>query len=99
MARESAPGRLALVQDFVNTDDIEEATDALPDPAALATWLRERDLLDAGAKATARDLTRAREVRDALRALAIANNGEPLDPVAVERLDRAAADAKLAIAF
>ena len=99
MAPNSAPGRLGVVQDFVNTEDIEEGTDALGDAASLVAWLGERGLLDGARKATARDLARAHEVRDALRALTIANNGEPLDAGAVERLDRAAADAKLSVRF
>jgi predicted RNA-binding Zn ribbon-like protein len=93
------PGRLVLVQDFVNTEDLEEGTDALSDPGSLAAWLHERDLLDGAAKASARDVAQAQAVRAALRALAIANNDEPLDAGAVERLDRAAADAKLSVRF
>jgi predicted RNA-binding Zn ribbon-like protein len=34
-----APGRLALLQAFVNTLDIEQATDELSSPAALDGWL------------------------------------------------------------
>jgi predicted RNA-binding Zn ribbon-like protein len=34
-----APGELALVQGFVNTRDIEQATDELASPAELAGWL------------------------------------------------------------
>jgi len=79
MAPNTAPGRLVLVQDFVNTEDFEEGTDALGDPGSLAAWLREHGLLDGPPKAGARDVTKAREVRDALRALTVANNGEPLD--------------------
>jgi predicted RNA-binding Zn ribbon-like protein len=40
-----APGDLALVQRFVNTRDIELATDDLASPAALAGWLQHAGLL------------------------------------------------------
>jgi len=39
-----APGRLALLQAFVNTLDIERATDELSSPAALDGWLRSANL-------------------------------------------------------
>jgi predicted RNA-binding Zn ribbon-like protein len=39
-----APGRLALLQAFVNTLDIEQATDELSSPAALDGWLRSAGL-------------------------------------------------------
>jgi predicted RNA-binding Zn ribbon-like protein len=39
-----APGRLALLQAFVNTLDIEHATDELSSPAALDGWLRSAGL-------------------------------------------------------
>src|SRR5579862_7773753 len=39
-----APGRLELVRAFVNTLDIEERTDELDSPAALASWLAARGL-------------------------------------------------------
>ncbi len=39
-----APGRLELVRAFVNTLDIEAGTDELSSPAALISWLADRDL-------------------------------------------------------
>jgi len=39
-----APGRLALLQAFVNTLDIEQATDELASAAALDDWLRSAGL-------------------------------------------------------
>jgi predicted RNA-binding Zn ribbon-like protein len=99
MEREDAPGALAVVEAFVNTADLDAGTDELGDAPALAAWLGERGLLDRGTKVTARDHARALEVREALRALAVANNGEALDPAAPGRLDRAAADAQLAVRF
>ena len=63
-----APGRLALLQAFVNTLDVEQATDDLSSPAALDSWLRSAGL-SPGATGQARpaDLALAVELREALR--------------------------------
>lgn len=94
-----APGDLELVQAFVNTADLEDGTDALADPAGLREWLTGRDLLSPGDPVDEADVTRAAEVREALRALLRANNGEPLDPSAPEVLDAASRRAGLALRF
>jgi predicted RNA-binding Zn ribbon-like protein len=63
-----APGRLELVRAFLNTLDIEAGTDELSSPAALAAWLRSRDLIGPGhIRATEDDLRQAIAVREALR--------------------------------
>jgi predicted RNA-binding Zn ribbon-like protein len=63
-----APGSLALVQEFVNTLDIEAGTDALSSPAALAAWLEERDLAVAlPSPATDANLRQAIAMREGLR--------------------------------
>ena len=77
----AAPEPLRAVQRFVNTVDLEHGDDWLP------SWLDERGL-DGG-------LSRARELREALRALLVANNGAPRDPAAVAVADRAAARVSL----
>jgi predicted RNA-binding Zn ribbon-like protein len=71
---EPAPGRLELVQRFVNTVDLEHGREQLHSPARLRTLLVELGLLDAGARVTEADLERALEVREGLRGLALANN-------------------------
>jgi predicted RNA-binding Zn ribbon-like protein len=94
---QAAPGELELVRDFVNTADIEEGVDKLATSALLRNWLAERGLsvgdLDDD------DRERAIELREALRALLIANNGEPLDVRAIETLNRTAGDAVLRVRF
>lgn len=65
------------MQLFVNSVDLEHGVDWLPD------WLGERGAADS--------LERARELREALRALLVANGGGALDPAAVEVVDGAAA--------
>jgi predicted RNA-binding Zn ribbon-like protein len=74
---EPAPGRLELVQRFVNTVDHEHGREVLYSPARLQAVLLELGLLDTGARVTATDLERAVELREALRALALANSGGP----------------------
>ena len=71
----SAPGRLELVRAFVNTRDIEAGTDELGSPAALISWLEQRDLtcppgMPASARpgaATDEDVRQAIALREALR--------------------------------
>jgi predicted RNA-binding Zn ribbon-like protein len=68
-------GALRLVRDFVNTRDVEAGTDTLSDPAALATWLRDNNLLAPGEPASDIDLDRAVCVREAIRDLLAAGHG------------------------
>ena len=88
--RAAAPRELAVVQAFVNSENIEAGEDELLDPAALRRFLSQHGLLSARAKVTGDDLARGRELRAALRALALANNGEPLAASAIDTLDRGA---------
>ena len=76
--RAPAEDDLRLVQDFVNTLDREHDNDLLDGPEGLAAWLEHRGLL-AGELRHA-DAARAVEVREALRALLLANNGGPAAP-------------------
>ncbi|MFI7706194.1 CGNR zinc finger domain-containing protein [Nonomuraea sp. NPDC049480] len=57
-----------LIRDFVNTYDVESDTDELASPAELALWLRERDLIGPGDRATDDDLHTAHALREGLRA-------------------------------
>jgi len=88
--RAGAPGELGIVQAFVNTQNIEAGEDELRDAAALRRFLSEHGLLGPRSRVTDDDLARALELRDALRALAAANNGEPVSAPAIETLDRGA---------
>src|SRR3954454_21076387 len=95
----AAPGALNHIRRFVNTADLEEQTDAIAEPGSLRDWLADRELIDAGAELTAADVRAAQEVREALRKLLLANNGDPLDPAAVETLNAAAHRAELQLRF
>jgi predicted RNA-binding Zn ribbon-like protein len=98
-SRSEAPGGLEMLRRFVNTLDVEDATDALDTPAELHAWLTGNDLLDPGAKVTARDRREAVAVREAFRALLLANNGAPLDLAAFDALNAAAGRARLEAHF
>jgi predicted RNA-binding Zn ribbon-like protein len=93
-----APGALELVRAFVNTLEVEDGTDDLESPEALARWLRERGLLRGG-RATRADLAEARRVREALRAILLVNNGVSVRNEAAATLDRAARRTRLAVRF
>jgi predicted RNA-binding Zn ribbon-like protein len=94
-SRPPAPEPLRLVQDFVNTRDVEYGTDRLADCAGLAGWLREQSLPGGGGPVTAADVRAATGLREALRALLRANAGAELDPAAVARLNSAGERAPL----
>jgi predicted RNA-binding Zn ribbon-like protein len=79
--REPADAPLRHVQDLVNTVDRENVVELLDAPQGLADWLAHRHLPGAG-DVTARDLRRALELREALRAVLLANNGGADDPAA-----------------
>jgi predicted RNA-binding Zn ribbon-like protein len=98
--RDPAPGALALVQDFVNTVDREHGPDLLDDAAGLEEWLSFRDLGGApGAPPpiSTADLDRARELREALRVLLLANHGTPAPEGVREVLEEAADRAGLRV--
>jgi predicted RNA-binding Zn ribbon-like protein len=94
--REPAPGSLRIVQAFVNTVDREHGPDLLDDGAGFTEWL-ERNLLPADGAAAG--VEHAREVREALRSLLLANNGEPDDAQARAVLEKAARRAQLEPSF
>jgi len=94
------PPGAKLIEDFVNTNELDEPDgEKLREPAALSAWLEERDLLPAGARVTGDDFETALAVREALRALLLANNGAPLDPRAVTTLNGAAGRSRLRVSF
>lgn len=98
-ARPPAPEPLELVRQFVNTLDVESGEDELTDAAATAAWFAQHDLLDAGTRIKAADQRRVVELREALRALLLANNGVPLDSKAVETLNSVAQRSPLQASF
>jgi len=82
------PGPLRLVQQFVNSVDLENKVD----------WLGERWFAEHGLPGE-EDLATAREAREVLRTLLTVNNGQPLEPSAIETLNRISAGVGLAVRF
>jgi predicted RNA-binding Zn ribbon-like protein len=94
-----APGSLGLVQDFVNTLEMEpgprdEDIEQIGTPEALTAWLEERRLLSGG-PAGAADLARTFELREAIRGLLFANNGGPTAEPDLALLNRMAVESGL----
>ena len=96
---EAVPRELAAVQALVNTIDLEDNDDQLDSPEALRRFLTGQGLLDASQPVGQADLALALELREALRAMLRVNHGEPLDPAALEVVNRATAGIPLQVAF
>src|SRR3954468_6408708 len=90
--RAPAPGRLALVQAFLNTfwDLDAHGTERWADAAAYGHWLAERSF--GGGPVVREDLARAIDTREALHALALANHDDAPAREAEAVLDRIAAE-------
>src|SRR3954449_4412865 len=86
----AAPGDLNHIRRFVNTLDLEDGSDLVAEPEALRDWLAERAPIDPPPAPPAADARQAQAGREALRKLLLANNGDPVDPAAVETLNAAA---------
>jgi predicted RNA-binding Zn ribbon-like protein len=90
---EPAPGRLGLLQRFLNTVAPENNQEMLHSPQSLRTVLAELGLVSPAAPVSDHDLRRAVELREAVRALALANNAVGASPDAERVVEQAAAGA------
>ena len=98
-SRKPAPDDLVLVQGFINTRDLEDDEEDVPDAAALGRWLSHHGLMPAGAAVSDSDHRQAIRVREALRAVLMAKNGGDPDPEAIDTLNAAAKTAELLVNF
>src|SRR6266550_4502683 len=75
--RPKAPGRLELLQRFINSynHDFPADWDRIGTAEKGQAWLREKALVAPGDRITAADAARLRELREAIRALVVANQG------------------------
>ncbi len=90
-ASEPVPSdEMNLLRHFVNTRDVEGGEDEVGTPELLASWLRARKMLPTSQRIDADGHARAIALREGLRALAAANNGDTPDPHRVEDLNRVA---------
>ena len=105
MAEKAAPAPLVLVQDFVNTIDLEgvdginswgqAAGERLGDPQALKDWFVAHELMDATEPATDADVLRAKELREGFRDALEANHDGKPDPGAIAAINHIARNARL----
>jgi predicted RNA-binding Zn ribbon-like protein len=94
--RAPAPGRLALVQDLINTADLEAGRDRLRSLDQLESFCLDHGIGEVGAAPA--DLEAVRELRAALRAACRAHGGTAGVPApALAALDRQFASAPLAL--
>ncbi len=94
---EPAPGRLELLEQFVNTLDVVEDRDDWETPEQLSEWMVGRGLLDEGVGLTPLDLARTVSLREAVRELGRVNDGADPHPETLAALDREASSAPIGL--
>lgn len=97
--REPAPGRLGIVQAFLNSVDIEGETEAFGTVGGLRDWIVAHDLAGSDLRVTEQDRERAILLREGLRDLLAAHTGEPVPANARDRVDAALAGVSLSVRF
>jgi predicted RNA-binding Zn ribbon-like protein len=99
--RPKAPGRLELLQRFVNSynHDLPREWDRIGTSAKAQAWLREKRLVAPRDRISGADAARLRELREAIRALAIANHGGRPSTEAAEVIRTASGAARLGVAI
>jgi predicted RNA-binding Zn ribbon-like protein len=99
--RPKAPGRLELLQRFVNSynHDFPREWDRIGTPDRAQAWLRQKRLLARGDRVSDADVARLRELREAIRALAIANQGGQPEAAATDVIRRVSGTAQLSVAI
>jgi predicted RNA-binding Zn ribbon-like protein len=98
--RPKAPGRLELLQRFINSHnhDFPRDWDRLGTPEQAQAWLRHKRLVGPDVRISAGDVARLCELREAIRALTIANQAGQPDPASVGILRKASRTARLRVA-
>ena len=67
LSRSRGPGSVGLLQDFLNTADVESESDLVATPAALSAWLTAKGLLSRKRTLGAAEHARVLELRELLR--------------------------------
>jgi predicted RNA-binding Zn ribbon-like protein len=98
--RPKAPGRLELLQRFINSynHDFPRDWDRIGTPEKAQAWLREKRLVAAGDRISEADAAHLRELREALRSLVIANRAGRPEAAAADVIGAAARAAPLTVA-
>jgi predicted RNA-binding Zn ribbon-like protein len=99
--RPKAPGRLELLQRFINSHnhDFPPEWDRIGTPERAGAWLRQKRLVAPGDRVSDADVARLRELREAMRALALANHGGRSDAAAADVIRRVSGAAVLNVAM
>ena len=92
-----APRELVIIQGFVNTLDIETGVDEIGTEKLLKAWLDRHGLLPSGEEVSSMDLQTALSLREALRSLLLANNGQSVRPFRLKRLNHLLSQFPLAV--
>jgi predicted RNA-binding Zn ribbon-like protein len=98
--RPKAPGRLELLQRFVNSynHDFPPEWDRIGTGERARAWLAQKRLVTPHDRVSDADAARLRTLREALRALVVANHGGEPDAAAAQTIRRLAAAARLSVA-
>jgi predicted RNA-binding Zn ribbon-like protein len=99
VATSRRPSEVGLVQDFVNTLDLESGADEIGSPRALGRWLATHGLLSASQLVAPRDHRTALLLREALRSSLRAHTGAPIPEARAEEIDVVAARLPLRVGF
>src|SRR3954453_6160189 len=97
-SKDALQPEIDLLVEFVNTHDLEEETDAIAGPQLLQAWTEEQTgehLPEVGEE----DMRRVHRLREALRALMRANNGENPRDRELEPLREGAEPSRYRLAF
>jgi predicted RNA-binding Zn ribbon-like protein len=99
--RPKAPGRLELLQRFINSYNHDFPRDWVRIGSAerARAWLRQKRLVAPGDPITDADAARLRELREAIRALVIANQGGRPPAAATDVVREASRAAQLSVAI
>src|SRR5262245_46927827 len=99
--RPKAPGRLELLQRFINSynHDLPRDWDRLATPEKAQAWLRLNGLVDPADPVSAPDAARLCELREAMRALIMANRAGRPDAASVNVIRAAAGTAPIRVAI
>lgn len=99
LLRARGPGAVGLLQDFLNTIDIESETDLIGTPDALGEWLATKGLLHGGRRLPATEHGRVLDLRERLRDALEAKTHGGSASNAFARLDQIAAAVPLRVRF
>jgi len=99
--RPKAPGRLELLQRFVNSynHDFPPEWDRIGTPESAQAWLRQKRLIAPADRVREADVARLRDLREAIRTLALANQGAQAGKAATDVVRKAAGPARLRVSI